>query len=84
MPSSARALSSSPWAVKAAARTVRNQASCPLTACSVPISSPALAASMALALPPQGSIALDPARVPRIELRYDPFETGEAQQLARP
>ena len=29
-------------------------------------------------IPEQGMITLDPARVPRIELRYDPFETGEA------
>jgi hypothetical protein len=28
-------------------------------------------------IPAQGSIALDPARVPRIELKYDPFEKGE-------
>jgi hypothetical protein len=32
-------------------------------------------------LPEQGSITLDSARVPRIELSYDPFETGEAQRL---
>jgi hypothetical protein len=35
-------------------------------------------------LPAQGAIVLDPARVPRIELRYDPFETGEAQEPANP
>jgi hypothetical protein len=34
-------------------------------------------------LPAQGTIQLDPSRTPKIELRYDPFETGEADQLAR-
>jgi len=29
-------------------------------------------------LPAQGAITLDPTRVPRIVLQYDPFETGEA------
>ncbi len=38
------------------------------------------------AQPPQarGEIELDPARVPQIELEYDPFATGEAQQYNRP
>src|SRR5437868_14336845 len=35
-------------------------------------------------LPAKGEISLDLARVPRIELAYDPFETGEAQKYARP
>lgn len=29
-------------------------------------------------IPEKGAITLDPARVPRIVLQYDPFETGEA------
>lgn len=35
-------------------------------------------------LPEKGQIELDLSRVPRIELEYDPFETGEAQQYGRP
>jgi len=35
-------------------------------------------------LPERGVIELDASRAPRIELVYDPFETGEAQQYARP
>lgn len=35
-------------------------------------------------LPEQGTIVLDPASVPKIELAYDPFETGEAQKFSRP
>lgn len=35
-------------------------------------------------LPEQGTITLDPLRVPRIVLQYDPFETGEAQRYGRP
>jgi hypothetical protein len=34
-------------------------------------------------LPEKGGIQLDEARVPRIELEYDPFETGEAERLNR-
>ena len=35
--------------------------------------------------PPQkGEIELDPARAPRIELKYDPFATGEAAKYAKP
>jgi predicted metal-dependent hydrolase len=33
-------------------------------------------------LPQKGEIELDEARAPKIALRYDPFETGEAQGLA--
>jgi predicted metal-dependent hydrolase len=33
-------------------------------------------------VPEKGAITLDPSRVPRIELRYDPFETGEAEQMS--
>ena len=32
----------------------------------------------------KGSIELDAGRVPRIELKYDPFETGEAERLRKP
>ena len=35
-------------------------------------------------LPEKGQIQLDPARAPRLELEYDPFETGEADQYNRP
>jgi|SRR5687768_8681308 hypothetical protein len=35
--------------------------------------------------PPQkGEIALDYSRVPKIELRYDPFESGEAMKYSSP
>lgn len=34
--------------------------------------------------PERGQIELDPSRVPRIELLYDPFETGEAEKYSRP
>ena len=35
--------------------------------------------------PPQkGEIRLDPSRVPKIELQYDPFATGEAARYAKP
>ena len=35
--------------------------------------------------PPQkGQIELDVSRVPKIELRYDPFATGEASKYSRP
>ena len=35
-------------------------------------------------LPEKGAIALDRSRTPIIELRYDPFETGEAQRYDQP
>jgi hypothetical protein len=35
-------------------------------------------------LPPQGSIELDPSTPPKIELDYDPFETGEALKYSKP
>lgn len=35
-------------------------------------------------LPEKGQIKLDPSRAPKIELRYDPFETGEAQRYSSP
>jgi hypothetical protein len=35
-------------------------------------------------LPEKGTIDLDLSRVPRIELMYDPFETGEAARYAKP
>jgi uncharacterized protein len=35
-------------------------------------------------LPQKGEITLDLARVPRIELKYDPFESGEAERFSRP
>jgi len=35
-------------------------------------------------LPEKGQISLDPSRVPVIELKYDPFETGEAQEFTSP
>jgi predicted metal-dependent hydrolase len=35
-------------------------------------------------LPQKGEIELDATRVPRIELSYDPFETGEALKFSRP
>ena len=35
-------------------------------------------------VPEKGTLHLDPARVPRIELQYDPFETGEAGEYGRP
>jgi hypothetical protein len=35
--------------------------------------------------PPQkGEIGLDYSRVPKIELRYDPFESGEAMKYSSP
>lgn len=35
-------------------------------------------------LPEKGAIELDLSRVPRIELLYDPFQTGEAARYAKP
>jgi predicted metal-dependent hydrolase len=35
-------------------------------------------------LPAKGEIELDLSTAPKIQLIYDPFETGEAQQFARP
>src|SRR3954447_4852588 len=35
-------------------------------------------------LPAQGEIELDPRTAPKIELKYDPFATGEALQYAKP
>ena len=35
-------------------------------------------------LPAKGAIELDPARVPKISLQYDPFECGEADKYSRP
>lgn len=35
-------------------------------------------------LPQRGQIELDPSRVPTIQLRYDPFTTGEAAKYNRP
>ena len=35
-------------------------------------------------LPAKGEIELDVARAPKIALRYDPFETGEAEKYSRP
>jgi hypothetical protein len=35
-------------------------------------------------LPQRGSITLDLSTTPQIELSYDPFERGEAQQFSRP
>ena len=35
-------------------------------------------------VPERGAIELDLACVPKIELVYDPFETGEAQRYAKP
>ena len=35
-------------------------------------------------LPQKGEIALDYGRVPKIELKYDPFETGEAMKYSSP
>jgi len=35
-------------------------------------------------LPEKGDIELDPARAPKFELIYDPFETGEAQKYSVP
>ena len=34
--------------------------------------------------PRKGDVELDPARVPKITLQYDPFETGEALRYSRP
>ena len=34
--------------------------------------------------PEKGQIELDETRVPRIELKYDPFQTGEAERYDRP
>ena len=35
-------------------------------------------------LPPRGAITLDLSSTPRIQLRYDPFETGEAAKYNTP
>lgn len=35
-------------------------------------------------LPERGQIELDASRAPKIELKYDPFETGEAQRFNKP
>ncbi len=35
-------------------------------------------------LPEKGQIRLELSKAPRIELLYDPFERGEAQQFAKP
>ena len=35
-------------------------------------------------LPEKGQIKLDPSQAPKIELSYDPFETGEAQRYSSP
>ena len=35
-------------------------------------------------VPQRGQIELDPLRAPTIQLKYDPFETGEAQQYGKP
>ena len=35
-------------------------------------------------LPPKGQVALDPARVPTIELAGDPFDTGQTLKHTRP
>ena len=35
-------------------------------------------------MPTKGSIELDPTTVTKIQLIYDPFETGEAQKYAKP
>jgi hypothetical protein len=35
-------------------------------------------------LPERGQIELDLSRTPKIALRYDPFETGEADRYGRP
>jgi hypothetical protein len=35
-------------------------------------------------VPEKGEIELDPSRVPKIDLLYDPFETGEAQRYGKP
>ena len=35
-------------------------------------------------VPEKGAIALDPERVPKIQLKYDPFENGEAQRYSKP
>jgi predicted metal-dependent hydrolase len=35
-------------------------------------------------IPQRGQIELDYTRVPRIELMYDPFETGEAEKYDQP
>ena len=35
-------------------------------------------------LPEKGTIALDTTRAPKIALRYDPFESGEAQRFGKP
>jgi predicted metal-dependent hydrolase len=35
-------------------------------------------------LPQKGEIELDLSRAPRIALKYDPFETGEAMKFSRP
>ena len=35
-------------------------------------------------LPQKGQIMLDHSTVPRIELKYDPFTTGEAEKFSKP
>ena len=35
-------------------------------------------------LPAKGEIEIDLSRTPKISMKYDPFETGEAQRYARP
>ena len=35
-------------------------------------------------LPEKGQIELDLSRTPKIELKYDPFENGEAQRYSKP
>jgi predicted metal-dependent hydrolase len=35
-------------------------------------------------VPERGQIELDASRAPIIELKYDPFQTGEAQRFAKP
>ena len=38
----------------------------------------------AATLPSPEAMTLDPNRIPKITLQYDPFQTGEAQQYNRP
>lgn len=40
--------------------------------------------TQAASVPEKGQIELDLATVPRIELLYDPFESGEAERFSRP
>jgi hypothetical protein len=35
-------------------------------------------------IPDRGAITLDHSTVPKIELMYDPFETGEAEKFDKP